>query len=124
MLDVRRLRLLREVARRGSIAAAAEELSISASAVSQQLAKLERETGVALLERGPRSVRLTAAGVLLAKHADAVIERLELAEAELRELARSQSRTFAFGSFSTAGAAEAPRPAGRRLQVAAGKEAG
>ena len=62
MLDVRRLRLLREVARRGSIAAAADALSFSPSAVSQQLAKLERETGVELLERGPRSVRLTEAG--------------------------------------------------------------
>jgi DNA-binding transcriptional LysR family regulator len=108
MLDVRRLRLLREVSRRGSIAAAAEALSFSPSAVSQQLSKLERETGVALLERGPRSVHLTPAALLLVGHADAIVERLELAEAELREQARAGARTFALGSFSTAGAAIVP----------------
>lgn len=108
MLDVRRLRLLREVARRGSIAAAAEALSFSPSAVSQQLSKLERETGVQLLDRGPRSVRLTSAGLLLVHHADAVIEQLELAEAELRRLARTAARTFALGSFATAGASLVP----------------
>jgi DNA-binding transcriptional LysR family regulator len=108
MLDVRRLRLLREVSLRGSIAAAAEALSFSPSAVSQQLSKLERETGVVLLERGPRSVRLTPAAVLLVRHADAIVERLELAEAELREQARAGSRTFALGSFSTAGATIVP----------------
>lgn len=108
MLDVRRLRLLREVSRRGSIAAAADALSFSPSAVSQQLSKLERETGVALLDRGPRSVRLTPAAELLVRHADAIVERLELAEAELRALARSGARTFTLGSFSTADATIVP----------------
>src|SRR6266508_2813160 len=59
MLDVRRMRVLREVAERGSIAAAAQALSFTPSAVSQQIATLEREAGVALVERGPRSIQLT-----------------------------------------------------------------
>ena len=61
MLDLRRLRLLRELAARGTIGAVAEALSYSPSAVSQQLAQLEKEAGVPLLERTGRNVRLTAA---------------------------------------------------------------
>src|ERR671937_188479 len=64
MLDVRRMRVLREVAERGSIAAAAQALAFTPSAVSQQIATLEREAGVALVERGPRSIRLTEADPL------------------------------------------------------------
>jgi DNA-binding transcriptional LysR family regulator len=86
MLDVRRLRVLREVALRGSIAAAAESLRFTPSAVSQQLAKLELEAGVPLLERGPRSVQLTPAGWRLVEHAEVILERLAQAEAEVREL--------------------------------------
>jgi DNA-binding transcriptional LysR family regulator len=86
MLDVRRLRVLREVALRGSIAGAAQSLRFTPSAVSQQVAKLEREAGVALVERGPKSVRLTPAGWLLVEHAEGILERLAEAEAELREL--------------------------------------
>ena len=86
MLDVRRLRVLREVALRGSIARAAESLRFTPSAVSQQLAKLEAEAGVPLVERGPRSVSLTPAGWRLVEHAEAILERLAEAEAELREL--------------------------------------
>ncbi|MGH3023557.1 MAG: LysR family transcriptional regulator [Gaiellaceae bacterium] len=86
MLDVRRLRVLREVALRGSIARAAEALRFTPSAVSQQVAKLEREAGVPLVERGPRSVRLTPAGRRLVEHAEAILERLAQAEGELREL--------------------------------------
>jgi DNA-binding transcriptional LysR family regulator len=89
MLDVRRLRVLREVALRGSIAGAAESLRFTPSAVSQQVAKLEREAGVALVERGPRSVTLTTAGWRLVEHAEAILERLSAAESELRELAGS-----------------------------------
>mgnify|MGYP003418786657 CR=1 FL=1 len=87
MLDVRRLRVLREVALRGSIARAAESLRFTPSAVSQQLAKLEAEAGVPLVERGPRSVSLTPAGWRLVEHAEAILERLAEAEAALRELA-------------------------------------
>jgi DNA-binding transcriptional LysR family regulator len=86
MLDVRRLRVLREVALRGSIARAAESLRFTPSAVSQQISKLEREAGVPLLERGPRSVALTPAGRRLVEHAEAILERLAEAEGELREL--------------------------------------
>ena len=86
MLDVRRLRVLREVALRGSIAAAADSLRFTPSAVSQQLAKLEVEAGVPLLERGPKSVRLTPAGWRLVEHAETILEQLAQAEAELREL--------------------------------------
>ncbi|HET6697285.1 MAG TPA: LysR family transcriptional regulator [Gaiellaceae bacterium] len=89
MLDVRRLRVLREVALRGSIAGAAESLRFTPSAVSQQVAKLEREAGVALVERGPRSVSLTPAGWRLVEHAEAILERLAAAETELRDLAGS-----------------------------------
>jgi DNA-binding transcriptional LysR family regulator len=89
MLDVRRLRVLREVALRGSIAGAADSLRFTPSAVSQQVAKLEREAGVALVERGPKSVTLTAAGWRLVAHAEVILERLAAAESELRELAGS-----------------------------------
>ncbi|MBW5424704.1 LysR family transcriptional regulator [Streptomyces sp. BG9H] len=83
MLDVRRLHLLRELDRRGTIAAVAEALTFTASAVSQQLGVLEREAGVPLLERSGRRVVLTPAGRSLVAHADAVLNRLEQAVAEL-----------------------------------------
>ena len=83
MLDVRRLRLLRELAARHTVTAVAEALSYTPSAVSQQLAALERDAGVRLIERVGRGVRLTEAGRRLVTHADAVIARLEAAEADL-----------------------------------------
>jgi DNA-binding transcriptional LysR family regulator len=85
MLDVRRLRLLRELHVRGTVTAVAEALAYTPSAVSQQLATLEREAGVPLVERHGRRLRLTDAGRGLVEHADVVIARLELAEAELAE---------------------------------------
>jgi DNA-binding transcriptional LysR family regulator len=101
MLDVRRMRVLREVALRGSIAGAAEALSFTPSAVSQQVAKLEREAGIALVERGPRSVKLTAAGRALVVHAEAILERLAEAEAELQALA-GEEPVLRVGSITTA----------------------
>src|SRR5215468_4492175 len=83
MLDLRRLRLLRELKERGTIAAVADALQFTPSAVSQQLAMLERETGVRLLERAGRGVRLTDAALVLVEHADALLERAAIAEAEL-----------------------------------------
>jgi DNA-binding transcriptional LysR family regulator len=83
MLDLHRLRLLHELHARGTIAAVAEALRFTPSAVSQQLAVLEREAGVALLERAGRGVRLTDAALVLVGHADALLERAELAQAEL-----------------------------------------
>jgi DNA-binding transcriptional LysR family regulator len=83
MLDLRRLRLLRELNERGTIAAVADALQFTPSAVSQQLAMLEREAGVRLLERAGRGVRLTDAALVLVDHADALLERAALAEADL-----------------------------------------
>jgi DNA-binding transcriptional LysR family regulator len=83
MLELRRLRLLRELHERGTIAAVADALQFTPSAVSQQLAMLEREAGVPLLERSGRGVRLTDAALVLVGHAEAMLERAELAEADL-----------------------------------------
>ena len=91
MLDVRRLRLLRELQTRGTVTAVAEALAYTPSAVSQQLATLEREAGVPLLEREGRRLRLTDAGRGLVEHADAVIARLELAESELAAAAGDEA---------------------------------
>src|SRR5919202_4149471 len=83
MLDLRRLRLLRELHERGTIAAVADALQFTPSAVSQQLSILERESGVRLLERAGRGVRLTDAALVLADHADALLERAARAESDL-----------------------------------------
>jgi DNA-binding transcriptional LysR family regulator len=82
-LDLHRLRLLHELHARGTIAAVADALQFTPSAVSQQLAVLEREAGVELLEPAGRGVRLTDAALVLAGHAGALLERAELAQAEL-----------------------------------------
>lgn len=86
MLDVHRLRLLRELSRRGTLAAVAGALGYSPSLVSHQLAQLEREAGTRLLERVGRRVRLTPAAEALVRHADLVLTQLEAAEAELADL--------------------------------------
>ncbi len=83
MLDLRRLRLLRELSERGTIAAVADALQFTPSAVSQQLAMLEREAGVALLERAGRGVRLTDAARVLVEHAEVLLEQAARAEADL-----------------------------------------
>lgn len=100
MLDVRKLRLLRELAHRGTIAAVAEALSYSASAVSQQLTALERETGVALLERTGRRVRLTPAARGLVEHTESVLATLQEAEAALASTALTG--TLRIGVFPSA----------------------
>lgn len=92
MLELRRLRLLHELALRGTIADVAAALSYSSSTVSQQLAILEREAGVALLEPDGRRVRLTAQGQLLAAHAARALEADEAARAELSSSQRTQAR--------------------------------
>jgi len=86
-LDVRRMRVLREVAARGTIAAAARALAFTPSAVSQQLAALERETGVALLDRRGGRVHLTEAGRRLVGRTEAILAELEAATAELEAAA-------------------------------------
>ncbi|WP_439679096.1 LysR family transcriptional regulator [Embleya sp. MST-111070] len=102
MLDVRRLRLLRELSLRGTIAAVAEALAFTPSAVSQQLATLEREAGVPLLERTGRRVTLTPAGHTLVGHAEAVLARLEQAAAELADTRRGPAGPLRIGAFPTA----------------------
>ena len=103
MLELRRLRLLRELSERGTIAAVADALQFTPSAVSQQLAILEREVGVPLLERAGRGVRLTDAALVLVEHADALLERAALAEADLAAAAGTvtgRGRIAAFQSVS------------------------
>jgi DNA-binding transcriptional LysR family regulator len=86
MIDPRRLGMLQAVAAHGSVAGAADALHVSPPAVSQQLLALERETGVSLIDRSGRQVRLTAAGRLLAAHGERVAAQLRQAERELAEL--------------------------------------
>ena len=103
MLDLKRLRLLRELAARGTIGAVAEALSYSPSAVSQQLALLEREAGVPLLERVGRNVRLTAAAQTLVTHTDALLARVEEAEADLAATAEQITGTLRVAAIQSAG---------------------
>ncbi|NLU63177.1 LysR family transcriptional regulator [Rhodococcus sp. HNM0563] len=102
MLDVRKLRLLRELAHRGTIAAVADALSYTPSAVSQQLSALEREVKRPLLVRTGRRVSLTAAGVTLVEHAETLLAELERAEAALAASARGLSGSVRLGTFPTA----------------------
>ncbi|MGO8906473.1 MAG: LysR substrate-binding domain-containing protein [Solirubrobacteraceae bacterium] len=108
MLNVGRLKVLTEVAYRGSISAAAEHLSYSQSAVSQQISALEAETGMALLERHPRGVSLTAAGQTLVGHAEGILARLEAAESALASIAGLRGGRLRMASFPTAGATLMP----------------
>jgi DNA-binding transcriptional LysR family regulator len=108
MLNVGRLRVLKEVAYRGSLSAAAEALSYTQSAVSQQIATLEAETGMALLERHPRGVSLTAAGQTLVGHAEGILAGLEAAEAALGAIAGLRGGRLRVASFPTAGATLMP----------------
>src|SRR5687768_5112512 len=105
MLDVKRMRVLREVISSGSFSGAADNLHLSQSAVSQQVAALEREVGQPLLERTTDGPRLTAAGEVLLSHGDAVIARLEEAERELAEIAGLEGGRLRLMSFPTASAA-------------------
>jgi DNA-binding transcriptional LysR family regulator len=108
MLNVGRLNILREVAYRGSISAAAEALSYTQSAISQQIATLEAETGLTLLERHPRGVTLTAAGQTLVGHAEGILARLDAAEASLSAIAGLRGGRLRMASFPTAGATLMP----------------
>jgi DNA-binding transcriptional LysR family regulator len=103
--------VLKEVAEHGSFSAAAEALSYTQSAVSQQIAALERETGMTLVQRGARGargVRLTEAGEALLSHSDAIIARIAVAEAELEAIAGLRGGRLRLASFPTAGATLVP----------------
>jgi DNA-binding transcriptional LysR family regulator len=108
MLNVGRLRVLKEVAYRGSFSGAAEALSYSQSAVSQQIAALEAETALTLVERHPRGVSLTAAGQALVRHAEGILARLEAAEDALSAIAGLRGGRLRMASFPTAGATLMP----------------
>jgi DNA-binding transcriptional LysR family regulator len=102
MLDVRKLRLLRELAHRGTIAAVADALSYTPSAVSQQLAALERDAGVPLLRRTGRRVALTPAGAVLAGRTEAILALLEEAAAGLAAARTGLTGPLRIGAFQTA----------------------
>jgi DNA-binding transcriptional LysR family regulator len=102
MMDVRRLRLLLELSRRGTITSVAGAFAYTPSAVSQQLAALEREAGVPLLERTGRRVTLTPAGTVLARYAESVVAVLEEASAALAATRESLSGPLRIGAFPTA----------------------
>jgi DNA-binding transcriptional LysR family regulator len=108
MLDVRRMKVLREVAQRGSFSAAAEALSFTQSAISQQVAALEREAGAVLVERSARGIRLTEAGEAVVRHADVILARLDEAEAELEAIAGMRGGRLRMASFESAGASIMP----------------
>jgi DNA-binding transcriptional LysR family regulator len=108
MLDVRRMRVLREVAQRGSFSAAAEALSFTQSAVSQQIAALEREAGAVLVQRSARGVRLTEAGEAVVRHAEAILARLAEAEAELVAIAGLRGGRLRLAAFESVGSSIMP----------------
>jgi DNA-binding transcriptional LysR family regulator len=108
MLDIRRLRMLHEFAARGSIARTAEALGYTPSAVSQQLAVLEREAGTPLLDRTARSAGLTAAGRRLAVHAERILAMVEEAESDLSAQAAEPSGRVVVTAFPSAAVAFAP----------------
>ncbi|MDW6058309.1 LysR family transcriptional regulator [Streptomyces sp. FXJ1.4098] len=102
MLNLERLRTLYAVSRHGSVSGAAEGLHVTTSAVSQQLAKLERETGQQLLAKNGRGVRLTDAGRLLADHAARILSQVELAQADLEAQRGQAVGELMMGAFPTA----------------------
>jgi DNA-binding transcriptional LysR family regulator len=102
MLDVRRMRVLREVALKGSFSAAADSLSFTQSAISQQIAALEREAGAVLVERSARGVRLTDAGEAVVRHAEGILAKLAEAEAELEAIAGLRGGRLRMAAFESA----------------------
>ena len=102
MIDLRRLALLRELARCGTIAAVAEEAHLSPSAVSQQLAALSKEVGTPVIEQDGRRVRLTAAAELLLRHAHEIFTHLEHAESDLAQFRAGKAGTVRVGAFASA----------------------
>ena len=102
MYSLKRLRLLREVSTRGSLAAAAAALGQDPSSVSHQLKALEAEVGAPLLERVGRGVRLTEEALILVTRTEAVLSELEAAEAEIAEARHEVSGTVRIAAFQTA----------------------
>jgi DNA-binding transcriptional LysR family regulator len=120
MEDVRLLRVLREVALRGSFSGAATALSYTQPAVSQQIARLERQVGVKLVERPPKGVALTPAGEALVRHTERILAQLAEAQSELGEIAAHARGQIGVGSFASAAGTIVPSAvaAFRRLRPA------
>ena len=108
MLNPQRLVVLRALAERGSFTAAADALSYTQSAISQQIAALERETGAALIERDRKRARLTEAGELLLAHAGAILGRIAHAERDLAAYVEARAGRLRLAAFESAGAALVP----------------
>ncbi|MDR7274470.1 LysR family transcriptional regulator [Catenuloplanes atrovinosus] len=113
MIDVHRLRVLREVARHGSFNRAAVALRMTASAVSQQIAALERSVGTPVVARSTRGVRLTDAGLILTETADAVTAELDRAVHDLARLSGDADRHLAVATFTSGGQRLLPPALGR-----------
>lgn len=108
MLHVGRVKVLREVVRRGSFSGAAEALSYTQSAVSQAIARLEAETGATLIVRDRSGVRPTAAGASLVEHAEGIFARIEAAETDLAAVLGVRAGRLRVASFPSAGATLMP----------------
>src|SRR5690242_10985055 len=108
-MDTTRLTVFREVVTLGSFTAAAKSLRYTQSAVSRQIAVLEDDLGVALFDREARGVRLTEEGRTLLSHAEAVLDRLDVARREIAALRRLDGGRLRIGAFPTAGAVLVPR---------------
>ena len=104
-IELRHLAALQAVAAERSFGRAARRLGYTQSAVSQQIATLERIVGERLVERpgGPRPVSLTEAGQLLLRHAEAIVARLDAAEADFRALSEGESGTLRIGTYQSVG---------------------
>jgi DNA-binding transcriptional LysR family regulator len=109
VLDTHRLRIFRSVVASGSVQAAAANLGYTPSAVSQHVTALQRETGLVLFERAGRGLRATAAGLLLAEQADAILDRLGEAEAVVADLLAGRTGALSMSYFASVGAAWLPR---------------
>src|SRR5918912_1731362 len=108
LLDAARLHVFRQVVQRGSLSAAAEALSFTQPAVSRQIAALEREAGAQLLERTPRGIRLTEAGRVLLGHAEAILDRMAIARAQVASVASLTGGRLRIGAFPAANATIVP----------------
>jgi len=115
-VDPRRLLTFGAVARRRSFSRAADELSLTQSAVSQQVAALERQIGARLLRRGRGGVQLTPVGEHLLAHATALAERVDLAQTQLEEIVAKEQRELRVGAFPSAMATIAPRAVARLIE--------
>ena len=113
MWDVRRLRLLRELSVRGSLAAVADALHQSPSSVSQQLTQLEREVGLPLLVKSSRGMQLHPHAELLVEHTEAILQRLELAESHVLSSVNEPVGTVRLAIFQSAALALIPRTLAR-----------